>query len=82
MAWVNKGDFFEVNGVHFVALENSYSTWIFMEEDSGTFDAGYNMNIINEVVYAAPMKDGNVKAPYHINLHRARNVKVVEKVNT
>lgn len=80
MAWVNKGDLFEAGGVTFLAMENSYITRIIMEEDAEAFNAGYDMSVINEVVYAAPMKDGITKQPYRINLHQARNVKVLEKV--
>ena len=79
MAWINKGDLFEASGVNFLALENSYITRIIMEEDAEAFNAGYDMSVINEVVYAAPVKDGITKQPYRLNLHQARNVKVLEK---
>ena len=80
MAWINKGDLFEAGGVTFLAMETSRATRIIMDEDAEAFDAGYDMSVINEVVYAAPMKDGITKQPYRINLHQARNVKVLEKV--
>jgi hypothetical protein len=79
MAWINKGDLFEVNGVNFLALGNSYATRIITDEDCDAFRAGYDMSVINNVVYAAPMKDGVTKQPYYVNLHQTRNLKIVEK---
>lgn len=79
MARINKGDLFEACGVNFLALESSRMTRIIMDEDADAFNAGYDMSVINEVVYAAPVKDGNIKAPYCLNLHQARNVKVLKK---
>lgn len=79
MAWINKGDLFEASGVTFLAMETSHSARIIMDEDEDAFNAGYDMSIINEVVYAAPVKDGVTKQPYRVNLHQARNVKVLEK---
>lgn len=79
MGRINKGDLFEAGGVSFLAMENSYATRIIMDEDAEAFNAGYDMSVINEVVYAAPMKDGIMKQPYRINLHQTRNVKVLER---
>lgn len=79
MAWINKGDLFEANGVTFLAMETSRSTRIIMDEDADAFNAGYDMSVINEMVYAAPIKEGVTKQPYSVNLHQTRNVKVLEK---
>ena len=79
MGRINKGDLFEAGGVTFLAMENSHSARIIMDEDSDAFNAGYDMSIINEVVHAAPIKDGITKQPYRVNLHQARNFKVLEK---
>ena len=79
MGRINKGDLFEAGGVTFLAMENSHSARIILDEDADAFNAGYDMSVINEVVYAAPMKDGITKQPYRVNLHQARNLKVLEK---
>jgi hypothetical protein len=78
MARINKGDLFEAGGATFLAMEKSYMTRIIMPEDAEAFDSGIDMSVINEVVYAAPVKGESLGQPYRLNLHQARNFKVIK----
>jgi hypothetical protein len=78
MAWINKGDLFEAGGATFLAMEKSYMTRIIMPEDAEAFNSGIDMSVINEVVYAAPVRGETLGNPYRLNLHQARNVKLIK----
>jgi len=78
MVRINKGDLFEASGVTFLAMENSFTTRIIMPEDAEVFNMGIDMSVINDVVYAAPVRGDTLGNPYRLNLHQARNVKVIK----
>lgn len=78
MAWINKGDLFEAGGATFLALENSFATRIIMPEDAEAFNRGIDMSVINDVVYAAPVRGDTLGNPYRLNLQKARNIKLLK----